>query len=110
MIYDAPGYYPDTSIITILDTFITFSDIDLISSQPPYVSNSNPNPGDSLFPSWENLEISFSRPMDTASVQNSILFSPQTDFLWHWIDNQRLIIPPSKQMCLFSLAMQVAFP
>ena len=74
VIYDAPGYYPDTSIITILDTFITFNDINLISSQPPYVSNSNPSEGDSLFPSWENLEITFSRPMDTASVQNAILF------------------------------------
>ena len=94
VIYDAPGYYPDTSIITILDTFITFNDIDLISSQPPYVSNSNPSEGDSLFPSWENLEITFSRPMDTASVQNAILFSPQTDFSWHWVDNQRLIISP----------------
>ena len=32
--------------------------------------------------------------MDTASVQNAILFSPQTDFSWHWVDNQRLIILP----------------
>ena len=94
VVYDAPGYYPDTSIITILDTFITFNDIDLISSQPPYVLNSNPSEGDSLFPSWEDLEITFSRPMDTASVQNAILFSPQTDFSWHWVDNQRLIISP----------------
>ena len=92
VIVSAPGYYNDTSQVSILDTFITFHDVELISSQPPIVVETVPVEGDSLFPAWEPIEIHFSRPMDTVSVLASIVFSPSTNFEAYWFDDQTLIL------------------
>ena len=94
VIISAPGYYNDTSQVSILDTFITFHDVELLSSQPPIVVETFPVEGDSLFPSLEPIEIHFSRPMDTVSVLASVVFSPSTNFEGYWYDNQTLILTP----------------
>ena len=94
VIVSAPGYYSDTSQVSILDTFITFHDVELLSSQPPIVVETFPAEGDSLFPSLEPIEIHFSRPMDTVSVLASVVFSPSTNFEGYWYDNQTLILTP----------------
>ena len=92
VIVSAPGYYSDTAQISILDTFITFHDVQLLSSQPPVVVETVPIEGDSLFPAWENIEIYFSRPMDTTSVTGSLVISPSVDFQTHWDGYQILTI------------------
>ena len=94
IVVSAPGYYNDTTQISILDTFITFHDIDLLSSQPPIVVETIPVEGDTLFPADNPIEIYFSRPMDTASVFSSIVFSPVTSFDGYWENNQLLILFP----------------
>jgi len=92
IIVSAPGYYSDTAQVSILDTFITFHDVELLSSQPPIVVETVPVEGDSLFPAWEPIEIHFSRPMDTVSVLASVVFSPSTNFEGYWYDDQTLIL------------------
>ena len=95
VIVSAPGYYSDTTQVSILDTFITFHDVELLSSQPPIVMETVPVEGDSLFPAWDPIEIQFSRPMDTASVIASIVMSPATDLEgYYWYDDQTLILTP----------------
>ncbi len=94
IVVSAPGYYNDTTQISILDTFITFHDIDLLSSEPPIVVETIPVEGDTLFPADNPIEIYFSRPMDTASVFSSIVFSPVTSFDGYWENNQLLILFP----------------
>ncbi len=94
VIVSSPGYYSDTAQISILDTFITFYDAELLSSQPPIVTETVPVEGDSLFPADDPIEIQFSRPMDTASVYASIIISPATDFGGYWENNQTLILLP----------------
>ena len=92
IIVSAPGYYSDTAQVSILDTFITFHDVELLSSQPPIVVETVPVQGDSLFPAWEPIEIHFSRPMDTVSVLASVVFSPSANFEGYWFDDQTLIL------------------
>ena len=92
IIVSAPGYYSDTAQVSILDTFITFHDVELLSSQPPIVVETVPVEGDSLFPAWEPIEIHFSRPMDTVSVLASVVFSPSANFEGYWFDDQTLIL------------------
>ena len=94
IIASAPGYYNDTAQISMIDTFITFHDIELLSSQPPIIVETIPTEGDSLFPADNPIEIHFSRPMDTTSVLESIVFSPATDFDGYWENNQTLILFP----------------
>ena len=95
VIVSAPGYYSDTTQVSILDTFITFHDVELLSSQPPIGMETVPVEGDSLFPAWDPIEIQFSRPMDTASVIASIVMSPATELEgYYWYDDQTLILTP----------------
>ena len=94
IIISADGYYSDTSIISMIDTFITFHDVELLSSQPPIVAESIPVSGDTLFPAWDSIELIFSRPMDTLSVLGSILLSPQANVEGFWENSTTLILIP----------------
>ena len=94
IIISADGYYSDTSIISMIDTFITFHDVELLSSQPPIVAESIPVSGDTLFPAWNSIELIFSRPMDTLSVLGSILLSPQANVEGFWENSTTLILIP----------------
>lgn len=97
VIVSANHYYSDTSTITILDTFITFHDVALLSSLPPFVTHTIPQEGDTLFPAWSELVVKFSRPIDTTSVNGSIVFYPYVDYSTQWTDNNKrlTIIPDS---------------
>ena len=94
IIISADGYYSDTSIISMIDTFITFHDVELLSSQPPIVTESIPVSGDTLFPAWDSIELIFSRPMDTLSVLGSVLLSPQANVEGFWENSTTLILIP----------------
>ena len=94
IIISADGYYSDTSIISMIDTFITFHDVELLSSQPPIVAESIPVSGDTLFPAWDSIELIFSRPMDTLSVLGSVLLSPQANVEGFWENSTTLILIP----------------
>ncbi len=72
----APGYDTYNSTVAMSDTFFTFRDVALVNAMPPYVSGIIPAEGDSLYPGVNSLQITFSRPMDTASVNAAYSFSP----------------------------------
>ena len=94
IIISAEGFYSDTSFISMIDTFITFHDVELLSSQPPVITESIPVSGDTLFPAWDSIELIFSRPMDTLSVLESVILSPQTNVEGFWENNTTLILIP----------------
>ena len=91
VIVSADNYYPDTAMVTVIDSFITFHDVFLLSSQSPVVVETNPLQGDSLFPAWDSIEIQFSRPMNQETVVESLSLNPPTDFTVSWEDNFRTL-------------------
>jgi len=91
VIVSAEGYYSDTLTVTPVDTFFTFLDIDLLSSQPPGIVATIPVEGDTTFPAWDPVEIQFSRSMDPVSVETAFQIEPFTtgSFTW-WNQHRRL--------------------
>ena len=92
VIVSAENYYNDTSEVTILNDFITFHDVELLSSSPPIIISSEPELGDSLFPAWQPILISFSRKMDTTSIANAIEIFPSVNTSISWQDEKNMII------------------
>ena len=72
----APGYETYIGTVAMSDTFFTFKDVQLGNITPPYIAESIPAAGDSLYPGLKNIQITFSRPMDVASVNSAISFNP----------------------------------
>ena len=97
IIVSANNYYSDTTSVSILDTFITFHDVELLSSLPPFVSETNPVQGDSLFPAWSNIIINFSRPIDVSTADSAFIFNPTVNFNSQWSENNKrlTLIPDS---------------
>ncbi len=89
MIVTAPDYYPDTALVTIQDDFITFKDVKLISSVPPYIVSSLPAEGDTAYPAIDDITIKFSRTMDRNSVEAVFAVAPALDGTFTWKDSYR---------------------
>jgi len=84
VIVSAPGFYNDTLEVAIADTFFTFQDVKLISTIPPYVTATTPAVGDTNFPAWNNIVIDFSRKMDPASVETTVVINPPVTGSYSW--------------------------
>ncbi|MCI0514446.1 N-acetylmuramoyl-L-alanine amidase [candidate division KSB1 bacterium] len=84
LIVTAPGYYPDTLQVSVVDTFFTFVDVGLISKRPPTLIQTTPAAGDTNFPGWNDLIFKFSRPMNGVSVAQNLTLEPaaQLNFFW----------------------------
>ena len=79
VIVSAPGYFSDTLMVTQMSPdFVTFRDILLAPSTPPYVIESNPVDGETSFSAFRNPSITFSRAMDEASVEAAFSITPAT--------------------------------
>lgn len=88
----APGYDTYNSTVAMSDTFFTFRDVSLVNAMPPYVSGIIPAEGDSLYPGVNSIQITFSRPMDTASVNAALSFSPAVASAARtWNANERIV-------------------
>ena len=103
VIITANDYYSDTSSVTILDTFITFHDIELLSSSSPFITGSFPTDGDSLFPAWNDLVFDFSRIMNTASVESAFSIVPSTDCTFSWSNNYQTLTIHSDSLAFETL-------
>ena len=75
-----------------------FHDIQLLSSQPPIVVGTVPAEGDTLFPAWENIEVNFSRQMNTEIVEACLLLNPGTDHQIIWSDDNLTMTIESANM------------
>ncbi|NOZ03259.1 MAG: T9SS type A sorting domain-containing protein [FCB group bacterium] len=84
LIVEADGYYSDTTTIVVNDTFITFRDVSLLSSRPPFVVATTPVSGDTLFPARNPITIDFSREMDIASTERSFSIAPSVNGYFSW--------------------------
>ena len=91
MIVEAPGYYNDTSYVSIVDTFFTFKDIKMISRRLPVIISTTPAEGDTNFPAWEPIVINFNRPMNQASVESTIVIIPETKVIFTWSDDGKAL-------------------
>ena len=80
----ADGYEPYTGNVSIVDTFFTFKDIKMISNVPPYITSISPAQNDSIYPGYDNIRIIFSRPMDKASVESTLVISPSVNLNFNW--------------------------
>ncbi len=79
VVVSAEGYYTDTLVVTDVSLdFVTFLDILMAPNTPPYIVESNPVEGDSLYAAWRNPSITFSRTMDQASVEAAFSIEPAT--------------------------------
>jgi N-acetylmuramoyl-L-alanine amidase len=87
----APGYEPLITDVTLQDTFFTFKDIELISTVPPVVIATSPEANDSLYPGYNTLSITFSRPMNRTSVESNIQFSPAVSVTFSWSNGDKKV-------------------
>lgn len=88
----ADGYYPDTLIVDISDTFITFQDIELLSSMPPVVSATLPEEGSQGYPAWDPVRIDFSRSMNQDSTEAAIFFTPSIPLSFQWMNKSKILL------------------
>lgn len=84
VIVSAEGYYTDTLHVDAMSPdFVTFLDILLAPSIPPYVVESNPADGDDNFAAWRNPSITFSRAMDLESIEAAFTIYPHDEGTFH---------------------------
>ncbi len=101
---EAEGYETFTGNISVVDTFFTFLDVELLSNVPPVVASTVPAASDTM-KIIDEIVINFSRIMDTASVRQAFTLqvadSPappvEGDFQWT-NDRFRLIFDPDSSL------------
>ncbi|MEA2076573.1 MAG: N-acetylmuramoyl-L-alanine amidase [Candidatus Marinimicrobia bacterium] len=88
VIFDAPGYWPDT-VEVIIDSskFFWTQNLFMESSVPPFVRNFTPANHEAVHPAWEPIVLSFSHEMDTAAVRSGFNFVPESDLIFTWSEN-----------------------
>ncbi len=95
LVVEADGFYSDTQMVSIIDTFFTFRDVELLSSTPPRIVESTPAKGDSAYPAWEYIILDFSRGMDRPTTENAFSILPEATGYFAWSgDNRRLVFVP----------------
>ncbi len=88
----APGFDPYTVDVTTVDTFFTFKDVNLISNAPPKVVSTDPLANDSLYPGIKNITINFSRPINKAMADSTIILTPDTTAIFTWTNGDQTLI------------------
>ncbi len=109
VIFNAPGHYPDTLQVTMVDTFFTFQDVNLVSSIPPFVVETTPAEGDTNFPAWDPIVVDFSRPMDRNSVENALSLSPEVNgnYTWSSGDTRLSFVPDTTLQFLSNYTLTI---
>lgn len=92
---EAEGYETFTGEVSPVDTFFTFFDVQLVSNIPPVVTATTPAEGAEAFRITDPLVFSFSRPMDTESVEAAFSIAPEIEGSFTWeAGNTRLLFDP----------------
>ncbi len=91
----AEGFEPFTTTVTPVDTFFTALDLDLVSNRLPVVALASPTAGQEGFPITSPIALTFSRPMDRASVEAAFAISPAVTGRFAWQNgNRRVVFTP----------------
>lgn len=91
VIISAEGYYSDTSQVEMVGDFIMFHDVGLLSDAPPSITHSVPEEGENAFPAWDDILITFNRPMNPMSVLEALTLEPSANCLYYWHQNQTIL-------------------
>ncbi|MDZ7384611.1 MAG: Ig-like domain-containing protein [candidate division KSB1 bacterium] len=90
---EADNYVPEHVQVVLSDTFFTFVDVGMYSTVPPVVKSTYPADGDTAFPAWADMVITFSRPMDRQTVESAFALQPRADVSFSWSsDGTRLTV------------------
>jgi N-acetylmuramoyl-L-alanine amidase len=90
LIYEAPGFWPDTGSVTIDDSkFFWTKNRFMVSSAPPYVKTNTPKANEVEHPAWEPIVLGFSHAMDTAGVRKGLTLTPEADLIYSWNSTQK---------------------
>ncbi len=105
----ADGYEPYTGKVSLVDTFFTFKDIKMISNVPPYITSISPEQNDSIYPGYDSIEIIFSRPMNKASVESTLVISPLEKLNFTWSDGDKKLAIKTDSLS-FNASYQLRIP
>ena len=109
----ADGYGSFTGSITMNDTDFSFLDAELLSTVPPVVTETTPQPDDENVLITNAVALSFSRPMDRAATEAAFSLTPADGdpaggtFAWSQNDT-RLVFTPSSELAaetVYTLAL-----
>ena len=109
----APDYGTVTGSVTMNDTDFTFFDATLLSTVPPVVTETTPQPGETNVLITSALSLSFSRPMDRAATEAAFSLTPAGGTAaagtFTWRDNDtRLVFTPADELAsetVYTLAL-----
>lgn len=87
VVVHAGHYYTDSVYVKMDSEFFTFNDFHLVSKIPPFVTASNVQEGDTSFSVLDDIELTFSRPMDTAAFDSAFSIVPGVGGTLKWFDN-----------------------
>ena len=92
MIVSADGFYSDTTTVTIIDSFFTFTDVDLVSSVPPVISSTVPEQNAISVEIDTDITLNFSRRMNRATTEAAISIAPDIGLGFTWQNSDRRLI------------------
>ena len=93
VVVNAEGYPSDTMRVTMADSFFTYNDVRMILPDPPYITETTPVDGDTAHSILDDIIFRFSRPMNKASVESTLVITPQiaTRYVWSDLDREFII-------------------
>ncbi|MGE5353148.1 MAG: Ig-like domain-containing protein, partial [Acidobacteriota bacterium] len=94
VIYEASGYFKDSSTVNVLASKNNFADKYLVSNSQAEVSSVTFSPAsvDSIYPGNQTIVIDFTRAMNTASVEAAISITPSAPLTFTWTSDAEVKI------------------
>jgi N-acetylmuramoyl-L-alanine amidase len=90
VIFDAPGYWPDTTSITVDNSkFFWTKNLFMDSSVPPFVKTYTPKENETVHPAWEPIKLNFSHSMDTSAVRAGFTLVPDDELIFSWSSDRK---------------------
>ena len=95
----AEDYAPFTGQVTMLDGELTFFDVQLVSTIPPTLTATSPEPDQSPFRITDPIVLDFSRPMDRAATEAAFALDPSVAGVFVWSESDtRLTFTPAEPL------------
>ncbi|MCU7493473.1 MAG: T9SS type A sorting domain-containing protein [Ignavibacteria bacterium] len=97
LVYEAVGYFKDSSTVNVLAGKNNFADKYLVSNSQAEVSSVTFSPAsvDSIYPGNQSIVIDFTRAMNTASVEAAISTTPSAPLTFSWTNDAEVKISTS---------------
>lgn len=110
VVFETPGFTPDTQTVTLAPGEIRFIDRTLERSGPPYLAAVFPVPGDTAVTPGAVVTLTFSRPMDTASVNHAFSIDPAVPGTISWSSSNSVFsfhpVPPLATLTTYAVRIE----